>query len=121
MVMPIVGMSQNIIPDDSTNTNLIYVSDFFFKKKTVTVFEYNRFQKEYVEYKGKIKNLKYLKGGYFNMMVIKLPNKKQYAVGYHNFLAVINRCKIRDIQHSLESGGIFIVYQNNQLSLACKE
>lgn len=123
VMLSLSAMSQNIIPDDSTNINLAYVSAWYGMNDKVLVYQYEPvkqdsdiYQNELIAYKCRIKKVVTIRGGYLKLIVIKV-NGENYTIGYHSYLAAINRFKIKDIFDDLENGKLNLIFMNNKLSL----
>ncbi len=128
MFTPLLGYTQNVIPDDSTSNCLIYISGWYNTKKKVPVYQYELVKdfrgviskKELRATQCKIKKIVISEGGFFKSMTVKLPNKKLYTIGYHNYLAVIKRFNIKDIYDDLEMGKVSLYFKDDELSLMYK-
>ncbi len=126
MIVPMLGSSQNIVPDDSTNVNLAQVGAWYGVNDKVLVYQYESVkqdnglhQKELVTYKCKVKKVVTIPGGYFKSMIVKV-NGEKYTIGYHSYLAAINRFKIKDVFDDLEDKKLNLLFKDNKLSLMYK-
>jgi len=111
MIIPIVGYSQNIIPDDSTNVALVDVARYYDTKMMVRVGNTDcpviSLEKDSDQNK------------FFREMVIEVSNGNHLKIGYYNYLAVINRCNIANIYELLKSEKLRIIQDKNELKLSC--
>jgi len=117
LLIPFLGFSQNtrVIPDDSLNINLIDVGKYYKGKKKIDIYI-----SQDTSLKCKIKPSYIGKNDeFFNKMRVRL-NNRYYYIGYHNFLALINRERIPNIGELLRTKKVLIGYRSGELNLIYK-